>query len=355
MALSHIIAHHLQRPDPSATTTLTLRDSCWAKNGRIEECFRELKHCVIRRFSKDYGRFSDDHGAHPLSSWLKQYSEDKMSFESFSKKAMEHFKIELDKTEVPLDGFLFFGHEQLEHESAIHIFFVQHNTGQFIDGDVEVNESFYLDTSNVCLAAKINLTDWQSGDVHRAANSLTLLRWRGEKELTDVFVNFIGFAEKIDVSADTEEFLNIVSDYTKDLPEDVAHYTKKQVVDYCLEQDKIGKPVVINELSTQLKDNPAPAKENADGSVSPPPPKLPEFASFVSENKPESKPDLIPDKSKLRQFVRISGRDNNLSMSFSSRCLGDTIVYDPNSDSLTIKDIPSSLKARLAKHFQENK
>ena len=354
MALVHMIAHQLQRANPEAQASVKLRETCLPQDGRVEECFRELKHCVMRRFSKDYGRFSDDHGAHPLSSWLGQYVEEKLSFESVTQKAMQHFKQELDKTEVVTDGFLFFAYEKMEFETLLHIFFVQHNTGQYIDGDAELNESFYLDTGNICLAAKVNITDWQSGDAHRSSNALMLLRWRGEKELTDVFANGIGFAEKVDLSADTEAFLEVVSEYTQDLPDNIAHHTKKQVVDYCLEQDKIGKPVVIEELSTQLTDNPAPVIEKINGEETVTTPKLPDFAAFVSETKPAAKPELIPDKTQLRQYVRLSGRDNRLSMSFSSSCLGDTITYDPSSESLTIKNIPPSLKSRLAKYLQNS-
>ncbi|MFT5658012.1 MAG: nucleoid-associated protein [Gammaproteobacteria bacterium] len=350
MALTHIIAHHIQRQTPDAASVLKLRDACWEKNERIEECFRELKVSVLKRIAKDYGRFSDDHTSHPLSTWLSEYCNEKMDFESLTEKAMQQLKTELDKTEALMDGYLLFAHEVLENEEFIHVFFVQHNKGQFIDGNIDINESFYLDTSDVGLAAKINLTDWLSGDVNRASNALMLLRWRGAKSLTDVFSNFIGFAEKVDVIADTEAFLEIVSDYTKDLPEDLAFQTKKQVVDYCFEQDKVDKPVVISELSKQLKSEPS-STESIDDGLETRSASLPEFAAFVSE-KNLDKLELIPDKSRLRQFVRISGRDNNLSMSFASSCLGDTIVYDPSNDSLTITNIPQALKARLAKHLK---
>jgi len=361
MALSQIIAHRVQRTNPTANTELQLRDNCWVQDGRIEECFRELKHCMLRRLGKDYGRFSEDHASHPMSQWLNEYYNDKLSFESFTQKAMKHLKSELDKTEVLLDGFVFFAHEVLEASSILHVFIAQHNTGQFIDGEMVLSESFYLDTSAMRLAAKINMTDWQSDDEHRSSNAVTLLRWRGEKEISDAFTHFIGFTEKRDLGAETEAFLNIVSDYTKDLPEDIAHHTKKQVVDFCLEQDKIGQPVIIEELSTQLKENPIPkhsSKKTANPSEAEEIPKenpsLPEFASFVSRSQPTAKPELIPDKSQLRQFVRLSGRNNQLSMSFSSSCLGDSIVYDTGTDSLIIKDIPPALKSRLTKHFQDS-
>jgi nucleoid-associated protein len=361
MALTHIIAHRIQRQDPLKEATAALRDHCWSKNGRVEECFRELKHGMIKRLGKEYGRFSDDSASHPVSNWLREYTQDKLSFESFTQKAMSQLKNALDKTEEVLDGFLFFAHETQESVEYMHIFMVQHNTGQFIDGELEMSESFHLDTTGVTLAAKVNLTDWQSGDEHRASNALTLLRWRGEKELSDVFADFIGFAEKVDLGAETETFLGLVAEYTKDLPETTAHQTKKQVVNYCLEQDKMGKPVVMAELSSELKDNPVPktSRIKSDGSEDEPEGDahlqidLPEFSSFVEQQQPTAKPELIPDISQLRQFVRLSGRNNQMSMSFASSCLGDTIVYDPESDSLTIKDIPPKLKARLAKLLQE--
>ncbi len=363
MPLSHIIAHRIQRTTPSEAATLTLRDKVWDFDGKIEECFRELKHSMIKRLGKEYGRFSDDSTSHPFSRWLQEYTETKLSFESMSQKAMGHLKSELDKTEEVIDCFVFFAHESQEAADYVHIFFAQHSSGQFIDGEVELSNSLYLETNDVRLGAKINLSDWQSGDGHREANTLSLLRWRGEKELSDVFLNFIGFANKIDVRAETEEFLNAVSDYTKDLPEDVAHYTKKQVVNYCIEQDKMGKPVVMTELSQELKDNPAPRtstvstdKDTGETIEIPPKPMkpLPEFAGFVSDNVPTAKPKLIPDQSQLKQFVRLSGRNNQLSMSFASSCLGDSIVYDEKTDSLIIKDIPSRLKAHLTKHLQNN-
>ncbi len=351
MALTRIIAHRIHRQDPMSVAALSLGDHCWEQHGRIEECFRELKHGMIKRLGKDYGRFSEDTASHPFSSWLTQYIEEKLSFESFTQKAMEHCKVELDKTDVVFDGFLFFAHEEQEAATYLHVFVVQHNTGQFIDGELTINESFYLDTSGVRLAAKVNITDWKSDDPHKVANALTVLRWRGEKELSDVFTQFIGFAEKVDVGAETEVFLEAVSDYTKELPDDVAHHTKKQVVNYCLEQNKEGRPVVMAELSAELKENPVAHKGDNDDAAQLT--SLPDFERFVATQQPTAKAELIPDTTQLRQFVRLSGRNNQLSMSFASSCLGDTIVYDPETDSLTIKDIPPRLKARLAKHLQE--
>ncbi len=336
MPLIDIVAHQILRPNPNNASTIVSSDSAWPKNGLVEECFREMKHAVMRRFSKDYGRFSDNHIDHPLSAWLKEFKEEKINFNSFSQKAINHFKIELDKLELPLESLLFFAYEVLEHEELLHIFLLQQTHALQVDSTVTINETYYLDTNNVQLAAKVNITDWLSDDLQRSENALTLLRWRGERELTEVFENFIGFADKVDLRADTEQFLQAVSNYTDNLPEEHIHPTKRKIVDFCLEQDRQGKSVAIDDLSRQLQEESH----------------LPEFKRFVDDTHIFSKKELIPDKSQLRQFVRISGRDEKLSLSFSSSCLGDSIEYDSASDTLTIRNIPSSLKSRLKKHLK---
>ena len=350
MALVHFIAHRISRGSPSGQAQVGSREQVWALNGYLEECFRELKQAVLKRSGKEYGRFSDDRANFPVASWVEEFGAEKISFLTFSANAMEQLKIELEKTELVFDGFIFFAHEKLEEDELLHFFVVQHNTGYFIDGNLDVSESLFLDTAGVQLAAKLNIGHWKSDDLGKAEKSLAILRWRGEKELTEVFERFLGFTEKIDVHADTQEFLSIVSEYTRSLPKEYADHTKSQVVDYCLEQDKAGKSVVINELSGKLKDQSLAHQKKLDSGEPPPL----EFSQYLADKQPRAKKELIADKTQLRNYVRISGRNDTMSMSFEASCLGDVIVYDAQSDHLVINTIPSSLKAKLVKHLQNS-
>ena len=344
MALNHFIAHRITRANPSQSTTIDLRNAAWNIDGKVDELFREMKTSFTKRAGKEYGRFSDDRAAHPVASWLEEFIEGKLGFESFSKKVTQQLKSELDKTGEPFEALLAIAHETLEGGDFLHLFIVQHHRGIYIDGDLDIAESLHLDTAGIRLAAKVNIADWQNEEAHRQGNALCLIRWRGEKELSEVFANSIGFAEKIDLSAETEAFLEAVKDYTKHLPTEVSDHTKNQVVEYCLQKESEGKPVVIEELSTTLEDTPTIEIEKPYS----PPPKL---ANFIAEKNPKAKPELIPDKQQMKNFVRISGRDETMSMSFASACLGNSIVYDPDTDSLVIKNIPKSLKSRLKKHI----
>jgi len=156
----------------------------------------------------------------------------------------------------------------------------------------------------------------------------------------------VGFDEKRDIAKETETFLETVSQYTEALPEEVASHTRKQVVEYCLEQESAGKPVAFEALATHVQEQ-MPSTEQVAYT---PPPRLDQYMNAAG---PSSKPELIPDKTQMRNYIRISGRNELLSMSFASSCLGDSIVYDAQTDSLTIKSLPPSLKTKLLKAVQK--
>lgn len=343
MALKYLVAHRLERPDPQHPANIKTAKDPWQINGQLDELFREMKICVIKRAGKAYGQFSSDHGTYPMAAWLKEFSEEKITFESFGLKIAQQLKHALDQIEVPLDAFLVQSYETLEQGDLLHLFIVQHEQGLYIDGDMQVSTSVRLSTNDIKLAAKVNISDWQCDDVHRNANAVSVLLWRGEKELSDAFLSTIGFADKLDLKADTEAFLNAVDEYTKSLPTELAEHTRAEVVDYCLELESAGEPIVFDRLSNKIDEDLA----NQNIEIPTPPP----FKRFVAENTAITKPTLIADKTQMRNYARISGRNALLSMSFASRCLGESVVYDTESDSLTFTNLPSSLKERLKKHL----
>ncbi len=333
MALSHLIAHYISRPTESDEARLAVKSGELSINGKNEELLRELKNAYVGKAGKAYGQFAEDYSQYPLSRWLDEYVNERLSFTGFSEKAAQHLKTELEKTDVCLDGHLLFMQEHLADGEVLYLFVVDHNEGVYIDGNLEMAESYYLNVNRVVLGAKLNMTEWQR---EGAKNYLSVLRPRGDKKLTELFWEFIGFTDRVDVKAETTEFLDIVAAYTQALPEERAQETRAKVVDYCIEQDKGGEPVAMEALSAHINEE-APA----------------EFIQFMAQKQEKPREELIPDRAQMRQFVRISGRNDMLSMSFAADCLGDAIVYDQDTDSLTINNIPSSLKARLLKHIQK--
>lgn len=340
MAFSAIIAHRIQRDNPGSSINTQTRTEEFTNTGVLEEFAYELKGQFIRKSGKQYGRFSSDTMEFPFSAWLREYREGRLSFASFTQKAMQHFKLTLDNSEILLDAYVFFVVEKIEAGEFLYIYLVEHMSGLYLDADIAIADSRYLDIAGLGLAAKINLHEWDAGE---SLTYLALMRTRGEKDLSDAFAALVGFSDKHDVKNDTVEFLQIVDNFNETLDEETARVTRTKVVNYCLEQNKAGKAVVIADLS-----------ENLSQEIKSYEPER--FVRFVESTQAQTpiKSEFIPDSNQLRSYVRISGRNDALSMSFASDCLGKEIIYDPTEDVLTIKNIPPALKARLLKHLQSN-
>ena len=336
MAISNVIAHRIFRPSPDAPAQTQKSDTVFSLDGITEETLREMKLGFIKKLTKIHGQFSEDIGEYPFSQWLRGYCDKTLSFESFSHQSMQLFEQTLSTSDAMLDAFVFFVHETLQHENCLYIFITHHKQGQYLDGQLQLANAMLLDTDNVVLAGKINLTEWQSND--KQLCYLSLLVWRGEKDINDAFLHWLGFSNKANVKEQTDAFLDAVEHFVQTQPEPHAVETREKVDDNSISQYKAGKRVNIEALSEQVSQDDKQA-----------------FVDFVQQDHPKLQKEIIPDRGQLRQYVRISGRNDLLSMSFDSKCLGETIIYDETSDSLTITTIPAGLKSRLFKHIAKDR
>lgn len=332
MPFQSIIAHRLYRPSPSAPVATTLANGCWPLTGKSEDCVRALKRSWLKRGGKVYGRFDDDIGSNPLPAWLKSWQEGTISFTKLTEHCLKQAETLLSNTESYLDVYGLFAHEVLESTEYLWLFLTAHEPAFAITNDLTLDDAFYLDTSRFVMAAKVNLSEFESGESNKY---LTLVRLAGEKELSEWFEVVVGFTDKLDIAKQTEQLLGVVEDYARQLPEEQAEQTREKVVEYCLEQSKAGEAVSLGSLSKEVTPEDAP-----------------NFESFAAEHDTKPASEIVPHAGQLRQYVRLSGRSNVMSMSFSSGCLGEEVVYDAESDALIIKAIPPSLKTRLLKHLK---
>jgi len=363
MAIVNALVHRMTRGAPGESVKLDIGQELLPVNGKVEDLLRDLKNCYIGKAGKAYGQFSSEYAEYPFSRWLQEHLADKLGFASFNEKLLQHFALILADSPVSMSGHLLVVHESLADSDQLYLFFIEHNEGLYVDGEQQLVSSFYVDVSGVRLAVKVNLSQWQqsadleSEDKTAGNHYLSVLRARGDKDLTDAFYKMLGFTNQLDIAAETSSFLDVVAAYTRALPEDKAVETRYKVVEYCTEQDKSGRPVQFEQLSAHINEEEPESfsqflQENLKSDSNSNPKNSSEEDDQASSALRRVKAELIPDRNQLRQFVRISGRSDALSMSFTSDCLGESIVYDPESDSITIHTIPASLKARLLKHMQ---
>lgn len=327
MTLKHCIIHYIERSVPGADIGSTLREQENSTAGPAYSLFEQLKQSFQRSAQKQYGFFDRELADNPLPAWVKDFHQDKSSFERMSQRLIESLQQQLANGEEAFSAHLLIAVETIMDQDQLYIFWIHHIEANQIDSNQDVIGTRYVDGNKLHYGARIYIDEWLEMDSQKY---LCIMGQRGNKELHDAFEHFIGFASGVDLIEDTGEFLGIVDQYTESLPPDKVGDTRSKILDYCVEQDKKGSPIVFEEISSQLNDE-QPA----------------EFSRFVEHNQQIPKPEIYADRNSLKRYVRYFGRDKNMSISFSADLFGAGIVYDEQAETLTITEIPKSLKQQL--------
>jgi len=221
-----------------------------------------------------------------------------------------------------------------------------------------LSESRILDFSNTGFGLCIDTSELKKEQEQGKRSDekyFTFSFGRGDKPIQKLFSDFAGFIDTLDTEQETQEFLQIVEEYASTLSADESVETKTKVIEYCVEQDKQGESVEFKTLSGQL-DSSAPEKfeqfvalkkrerrEVRPRSES----TMNETSTELAHGEQVIKTDLIPDRKSLKNYLRYSGKNKEVTLSFAATSLGTDISFDPSENSLTIKNLPSRLLKQL--------
>jgi nucleoid-associated protein len=330
MAVEECIVHQINRSQMDAGAKVNCRDESLELSDSVLLMLNEARHLFNTKTAKCYGQFDPDQQDNPAPGWLQDYDKGNLSLASLSQKMVEHFRLLLEQTESICSGHLLFWKEDTVDASWFYMALFQQQTGLVVTSHLEVEQTEYVDLSRLGFGCRINLDQWRD---KLSEKYLTLSKIRGDQPLLDVLKQWVSFTDTVNVSEDTSEFLNIVDAYAENLPEEEAPAYREKVIQYCMDQDKEGEPVVYKELSYYLDEH-----------------QPQHFEQFVEEQQEKPKPELIPDRAQLRKYVRFSGRSKEVSIQFAATLLGEQVEYDADKERLVFKQLPKPLLSQLKKH-----
>lgn len=364
MPVTHFVTHQINKEaqKPAAVVTTTANEA--EVDDYCHLVMSQLKGIFVQRASKRYGCFNPE--VTRFKGLTLNWLNDQQSFLSWTKKISEQFADMMDNTELEIDGYLAFATEELADTDKLYIFHLREKSNICLTNDMQLSESRILDFSNtgfgICIDTSVLKKEQEEGK-RSDEKYFTFSFGRGDKPVQKLFSDFAGFIDTLDTEQETQEFLQIVEEYASTLPEDQSAETKSKVIEYCVEQDKQGESVEFKTLSGQLDSN-APEK----------------FEQFVALKKRERrevrprnestmnddtsselahgesviKTELIPDRKSLKNYLRYSGKNKEVTLSFAATALGTDISFDASDNTLTIKNLPSRLLKQLKPDTTEN-
>lgn len=279
---------------------------------------------------KAWGLFHGESGAYPFSGWLKSYLAGASTFLEMTEKACEHLAKLMEESNLSTGGHVFFAHYQQGMTEYLTIAMLHHRTGAFIGEQMQVVEAQHLDLSQLHLAARINISEWQNNA--KSKQYISFIKGKNGKKVSEYFRDFIGCQEGVDSPSETRTLLKAFSDFveSEDMPEEQAREKTGALVGYATSQSRIGEAISLEELSG-LIDEERPAA----------------FYDHIRNKDYGLSPEIPADKRTLNQFRRFTGRSEGLSISFEAHMLGSNIEFDEARDMLIIRKLPTQLKEQI--------
>ncbi len=323
MSTTEAIAHRLTRR--TGEQSYSLSEANFDSISLADRLLNEIKPLYARRATKRYGRFGDEATAFKglVISWLEQ----SLSFTQFTRRILEQLAMLMEAQDLETDGHWLFVVEEKEEGNYLWLANLKQKFGLLFNDDNLPVETDYIDFSKMGFCARIDLNEVQQPGCDRY---LTLTFGFGDRPLQSALTEFVGFFDTLDAQADTERFMAVVKEYSGAMPDDESKRFQKDVAEFCMEQSKEGEAVNYRELTASV---------DSVAEIG--------FDHFITERAPELKDQFIPDRSSLKKYIRYTGRTREVSISFSNESLGKSIAFDPETETLTLKELPSSLIKQL--------
>jgi nucleoid-associated protein len=249
---------------------------------------------------------------------------------SFSTTAVEHLTKLMEESNLTTGGHALFCHYQQGLTDYLVIALVQETEAVTMTEELALLTVKRLDLDHVRLAARINISEWQTN--RQSKQYISYLKGKQGRKLNEYFRDFIGCQEGIDAPGETRTLLKAFSDFVESegMVEDAAREKTHTLVSYSMAQAKLGEPITLDELSG-LIDEDRPKN----------------FYDFIKANDYGISETLPPDKKTLNKFRRFTGRAEGMSISFEAHLLGDKIKFDDAGGTLTLRGLPTQLTEQL--------
>lgn len=330
MHVRHSVLHKIDKKPDGSPAVLFLGASEQVESQARDDLMSQLNESYNVTAGKGWGFFHQESGAFPFSGWLGKYLAGVTDFMAFSTTAVEHLTRLMEESNLTTGGHALFCHYQQGMTDYLVIALVQETEAVTMNEELALMTVNRLDLDHVRLAARINISEWQTN--RQSKQYISYLKGKQGRKLNDYFRDFIGCQEGIDAPGETRTLLKAFSDFveSEDLPEEAAREKTHTLVSYSMAQAKLGEPITLDELSGLIaEDRPK------------------NFYDFIKAKDYGLSETLPPDKKTLNKFRRFTGRTEGMSISFEAHLLGDKIEFDEAGGTLTLRNLPTQLTDQL--------
>lgn len=330
MSIHNCVIHFVEKKADASPASLNLAANLLQQSEFTEHLLVEFNQQFNAKSGKALGFLADDCA---IASQLQQLAQEPDSLLQLSQQLAKQWQQSLQEQELFLRGHLCFIHYRHSMSDYLVLALLPQSQGLNASAELQLEQVQHLDMTQLQLAARINLSEWQNNQQSR--HHVSWLKAKGGKKLLQAFCDLLGCQESEDAPAQTHSLLQAFSDYVEENQLAPEHAKEKtdNLVRFANQHSRQGQPVALDELSEVIDE------ENPRA-----------FYQHI-RNKDYGLSDYVPtDRRTLSQFQRFTGRAEGMSISFEAHLLGSRVEYDPERDTLIIRNPPTQLKDQIQRN-----
>lgn len=312
------------------TKILDLSDKIASNVKQSNDLIKDVFAMYSRRPSKRYGSFEHDVDNYPMSRYLKDSIEGKLTFLDASRKMMEHFKLVAPNTATT--AHVIFANIKHSDRQYLIIFLMNDALGsEIIEHDIV--DSITLDRNSMRFAGRIDITSWSNGE----ERYISFLRGKGNA--SQYFQKFLGCDDAVEGRVATNSLRKAVEQFTKDST-----------------MTRVEKNNFFNDVHSYLKElarnnTPFDAEIFANKFS----PENPQLFITIFQNDEFKVPDkFIPHPSALKSLIRIKGQTPEWALEFDRKAIHENkISYNSDNNTIILTSPPDYLIDQIKDEVEE--
>ncbi|AAY37889.1 nucleoid-associated protein [Pseudomonas syringae] len=162
MPVRHSVIHKIDKKPDGSPAVLFLGAAGQFESQARDDLMSQLNESYNATASKGWGFFQPQSGAFPFSGWLGEYMTGDIDLLKFSASAVEHFTKLMEESNLTTGGHVLFCHYQKGLTDYLVIALVQETEAVTMTEELAMIAVNCLNLDHIRLAARINVSEWQS-------------------------------------------------------------------------------------------------------------------------------------------------------------------------------------------------
>lgn len=329
--IDNVIVHKLLKEAHARVADLDLRAQPVLVSPVVQRLVDTIFESYAKKPSKGFGRFEDDANEYPVQRHLREHLGGEVEFVEHSRRLMGHLQTRAAAEPLATGGYVLIALTRDGAQRYLLIAVVTDSLGAAITEALDVVESVRLELNQLRVAGRVDLGRWLDGE----DRYVSFLKGRGD--IAEYFKLFLGCNDVHIPKVESKKLVEGLRQFAavKQLTPEAKDALLAAAHAYLSNLSKTGAPVQLGAMSNHLWPDEPEAMSNVLGGD----------ALALNDG-------FVPDGRVLRTLLKLEGKSANWKLSFDRSALTRReIVYDPAHETLTLTNLPQSLKDEIVEEL----